>query len=160
MNMAMITARMRYSPHSMKRYASPTVCMLLSEDVRRWNLAYLSLDWSKIRSGTPKDPHFCDLVNRSVNMSIATGISSLVNPAPDNEKVLGWLEMPPPQLVHKLKTMRHFDKLPLFKAYGQEWFNVLEKRAAEWREPHLEGYDFPLLSFGDANELLRRVSKI
>lgn len=126
---------MRYSPRPIESYDrvikggsyGPHNSAFLNYDLEAWNLAFLSYDYDA--RPTHPDPQFTILAIRTVNTVLNTGALDLLGLLPASMTVRSLLRMPAPQAVKVLLEKSLFQRLPLYKAYGQTWLDTIQKRS-------------------------------
>jgi hypothetical protein len=155
----------RYSPQPLSFYSAkvhgvrigPMQSPFFADDPEAWNLAFLSHDYES--SLLHPDPNFTVHVRRTIQTVIATGLPDLTNLVPAELSIRGQLRLPASVaaafLLYKLPC-NIVEMLPLFKAYGRPWLEMLERRAWE-----LSGMpeDRPLESFDDALRVIQRARR-
>ncbi len=147
----------RYSPKSLSEYVDG-VSSGPSKDRRVdmpeiWNLAYLTHPYEK--SLMPNDPHLLTHVRRTCQFNLVSHKVDLAWTDPD-ELFLNLLRKPAPWVVRWLqKNPEILMKLPLYEAYGADWFATIAKRSRMCgdhdHEPVAEIKDF-----SDARKVIAR----
>lgn len=145
----------RFSPEPVHAYQAAGMFKLLLEDEAAWNLAYLSWDFDNPE--LRPDPNFSVNVRRTLQFVLATGQIDLTESVSRLEKVHGLINGIPPQVARRLTELKRVTELPLFKAYGQSWLDMVLCRSRLYREPHDETFDFEIESVKDSMGLLGKL---
>lgn len=157
---------MRYSPRPIEEYSrkidgkvyGPHTSEFLGRDSEAWNMAFLSYTYEK-RPVHP-DPQFTILVVNTVKTRLDTGELDRVDRLPAHLTVRSLLKMPAPQLVKVLHKEGLYQRLPMFKAYGQSWLDTIEKRSwlcSTYAEDGADPYE-AIESTATAEEILRKIA--
>jgi hypothetical protein len=91
-----------------------------------WNLAYISHDYESTLSHS--DPMFSTHVRRSAQTLLdGSGVDFLKDQGP--HLVGSLLRLPAPRFVYLIRQHPVLEKLPLYKAYGDAWLDLMEQRS-------------------------------
>ena len=112
-----------YSPMPMSMYIDSTAMI---DTPQRWNLAFLSHDFEHQRFH--RDPQFLVHVRRSSQMRLDGKGLDLVGDIA-NECVSSLLSEVAPRFVYVISSHPALKSLPLYVAYGDEWLQIIERRA-------------------------------
>lgn len=134
----------RYSPKPRDQYFrrvggtvyGPAGSKLLDK-VEMWNLAYLSFDYDHLLEHP--DPLFTTHVRRTAQ-SMLDGGGAAPHECP-TKLVMSLLTLPAPRFTYLvLRNKPLLQSLPLFKAYGTAWLQIITQRdkLCEWGAPHEE----------------------
>ena len=152
----------RYSPRPIEKYSTrasgPATSNFLREDPAAWNLAFLSHDYDDRREHP--DPKFTSLVRSSTQMILSSGSLDLAGLQPPLKKVQGLMGLPAPQAVVNLLKLRRLGQLPLYRAYGADWCDTIQRRSYLAQAPDNDAnpeLDFPIHHFSDAQLVLERL---
>jgi hypothetical protein len=123
---------MNYSPQPLSTYRwrsgeseyGPATSALLTTQAA-WNLAYLSHDYANVR--VPPDPMFTVHVRKTTQVRLDGSGGDLTGMSKGLVGEL--LLLPAPRFVYLIKHHPVLPQLPMFKSYGQQWLEVIEKRS-------------------------------
>lgn len=158
---------MRYSPQPIEAYdrviqgktCGPSQSYFLKDDLEAWNLAFLSFDYAKRPVHT--DHQFTVMVVKSLNTRVDTGAMDLLGRIPENLTIRSLLKAPAPQFIKVLQARNLYQKLPLYKAYGQPWLDTMGARSwlcATYVEEGEDAYA-DIESTATAEEILRSIAQ-
>ena len=130
----------RYSDKPKREYLKSTqwgdygtASSTLLDSVEAWNLAFLSFNVEATYQHT--DPNFTVHVRRSLQTRLDSGELDIILASPYSGAVGSLLLLPAPRFVVLIKAHPVLKVLPLYKAYGEKWLELIGARA------HLCGYD-------------------
>jgi len=151
--MQTVKLSIRYSPYPVTHYPVPAASKFLAMDEQAWNLAWLSFDFDNFVAH--KDARFSSHVLATVRTVIGSMVEDVTND--DQDKTLrSFLLHPAPKAVKLILGVKHFEQLPMYRAYGQEWADTILSRSKLYREAYDAELDTQIGSTNDAVSVLRK----
>ena len=117
-----------------------------------WNLAYLSFDFD-VELQHP-DPHYNCHVRETCRAKLDGTPTGAVETVRARQMLAHLLLLPAPRFVYLIKDHPVLPVLPLYRAYGQQWLETIERRS--WHCQTDRVHDAPIKDLAQAREVLAR----